>query len=84
MVKLAFERPTVFKGKSVGLTVDRLDLQEYVQKVNDNLNEDKKHPWTYEQVTTALCFKAPPLQAIMFHGPTKTGNHVSWPPTAAT
>ena len=54
-MKLAFERPTVFIGKSVGLTVDRLDLHEYVRKVNENLNDDhEKTPWTYEQVNAAF------------------------------
>ena len=50
VVKLAFERPNIFIGKTIGLTVDRIDLNKFVQQIREVFKETKIN-WRYEQVS---------------------------------
>ena len=47
VVKLAFERPNIFIGKTIGLTVDRIDINKFVKQMEEVF---KKQRWRYEKV----------------------------------
>ena len=49
VVKLAFERPNIFIGKTIGLTVDRIDINKFVQLMTEVFKETKID-WRYEKV----------------------------------
>lgn len=49
VVKLAFERPNTFIGKTIGLTVDRIDLKKFVTNMEEVFKE-RKLSWRYERV----------------------------------
>jgi hypothetical protein len=49
VVKLAFERPNIFIGKTIGLTVDRIDINKFIQQIREIFKE-KKLNWRYEKV----------------------------------
>lgn len=48
VVKLAFERPNIFIGKTIGLTVDRIDINKFVKQMEEVF---KKQRWRYEKLS---------------------------------
>ncbi|XP_063677113.1 nmrA-like family domain-containing protein 1 isoform X1 [Bolinopsis microptera] len=50
VVKLAFERPNIFIGKTIGLTVDRIDINKFVQLMTEVFKETKID-WRYEKLS---------------------------------
>lgn len=50
VVKLAFERPNIFIGKTIGLTVDRIDIKKFITLIEDIFKE-KKLTWRYEKLS---------------------------------
>jgi len=50
VVKLAFERPNIFIGKTIGLTVDRIDINKFIQQIREIFKEMKLN-WRYEKLS---------------------------------
>ena len=54
VVKIAFERPNIFVGKTIGLTVDRIDINQFVEEIRDTFKDDSEYGWRYERVINTL------------------------------
>lgn len=53
VVAIAFERPNVFVGKTIGLTVDSICLDKYVDLLNQNFKTETVN-FAYEKVRTTF------------------------------
>lgn len=53
VVRMIFERPNIFIGKNIGLAVDRIDIQTFVETMGKLLISGTRWGWRYEQVIYA-------------------------------